>query len=296
MAAGTDLSRSRLTRRGLLGAAGGAAGALALAACSDERPPGKPSDAALAKAGYTETKIPYAGDNINQFGYFAAPEGTARRLVVLIHGGYWQDQYRQDLMTPLAADLVSAGCATWNIEYRRVGSGGDFPATFEDVATAIEHTAKLPGMKGVPLTVVGHSAGGQLAAWAASRTNSTPGGAPRVVAEQTVSLSGVLDLTTAANDGLGGNAAQSLMGGGPSDKRAEYALADPSLLLPARGQLLAVHAQDDGIVPPSQSRSYVAADLTAGGKAELLMVPGDHFDLIAPTSEAWTTARGRILG
>ena len=48
-----------------------------------------------------------------------------------------------------------------------------------------------------------------------------------------------------------------------------------------------VHAPDDDTVPISQSRDYVAAALAAGGRATLVEVPGDHYTVIDPTSEAW---------
>ena len=80
----------------------------------------------------------------------------------------------RDQMTPLADDLASRGFAVWNLEYRRLGvPGAGWPGTMEDVATGMEHLAKLAA-GGVALdldrvTVVGHSAGGHLALWAAAR-------------------------------------------------------------------------------------------------------------------------------
>ena len=38
-----------------------------------------------------------------------------------------------------SADLAKRGWAAWNIEYRRLGNGGGWPATFADVAAAVDH-------------------------------------------------------------------------------------------------------------------------------------------------------------
>ena len=53
-------------------------------------------------------------------------------------------------MRGLAGDLARAGWAVWNIEYRRLGrtrlgrpGGGGWPATFEDVAAAVDRLAGL---------------------------------------------------------------------------------------------------------------------------------------------------------
>ena len=81
------------------------------------------------------------------------------------------------------------------MEYRRVGTGGGFPQTFEDVAHAVD---ALPADLARRVVVVGHSAGGHLAGWAAGRTARTPGGAPHVALTGVISLSGLLDLTAAA--------------------------------------------------------------------------------------------------
>ncbi len=78
--------------------------------------------------------------------------------MVIIHGGFWKAEYDASLGEPLAADLTAQGWTTLNVEYRRVGNGGGFPATFDDVHAAIE---ALAGTDVDTTTVVtlGHSAG-----------------------------------------------------------------------------------------------------------------------------------------
>ena len=106
--------------------------------------------------------------------------------VVLLHGGYWLPQYGLDLMEPLADRFTELGFATWNVEYRRVGAGGGFPATLTDVAAAVDRLAGPGCRQGSPSrsSCVGHSAGGHLAAWAASRTDSDTGWCPEGPAER----------------------------------------------------------------------------------------------------------------
>ena len=72
----------------------------------------------------------------------------ARRRAVpgrgLLHGGSWRAGYGKVLMRPLCRDLVRRGWAAWNVEYRRLGGrqGGGWPATFDDVAAAIDALAR----------------------------------------------------------------------------------------------------------------------------------------------------------
>lgn len=267
MAALPDLKSADLSRRALLGLAGGS---VLLAACGTSDLKASPLP-----------QIRYGTDHADQYGVLGLPTGTPRGLALLVHGGFWLDQYRADLMDPMAADLRKRGYATWNVEYRRVGNGGGYPATFADVAAAFDKVLDLGLPAGLPSVALGHSAGGHLAVWAASRSSSTAGGAPRFKPDTTISLSGVLDLTAAADDGLGNGAAAALMG--PSD----YRQADPCTLVPARGTVVAVHAEDDQVVPAEQSRRYVQLAQTAGGRAEYRTVPGGHFDLIDPRTDAW---------
>ena len=59
------------------------------------------------------------------------------------------------------------------------------------------------------------------------------------------------------------------------------------LLMAAKGRVIAVHAEDDQLVPLDQSSTYVRLATAAGGQAELVKVPGGHFDLIDTGSDAW---------
>jgi acetyl esterase/lipase len=270
-------------RTALVGAA-----ALALTACG--------ARARVRAAGSTEKKIFYAEDHRDQYGVLGLPSGTPRGTIVLLHGGFWLDQYGADLMEPIATDLRQRGWATWNVEYRRVGSGGGYPRTFLDVATAIDRVPLLGIGGSGPVVTLGHSAGGHLAVWAASRTPATPGAAPRVRPGRTLSLSGVLDLTTAYTDDLDSGAVSGLMGTDPGSGSAAYAVADPTRLVPAHGPVAAIHAEQDEIVPVTQSRNYVAADTRAGGAAQLVLVPGGHFDLIDPASAAWSRIVQQLPG
>jgi len=85
------------------------------------------------------------GELPDQFGELRTPANShARPLVVLVHGGFWRDQYHCDLMHPLAESLYDAGYASWNIEYRRVGpTGGGYPSTLTDVRAGIDHGSQV---------------------------------------------------------------------------------------------------------------------------------------------------------
>ena len=105
--------------------------------------------------------------------------------------------YDLDQLDPIADLMTRAGWATWNVEYRRTGEGGEWPHAMTDVALAVDRLRREDLAERVVL--LGHSAGGHLAVWAASRTDATPGGPPQVRPSAAISLAGVLDLTRAAS-------------------------------------------------------------------------------------------------
>ena len=223
-------------------------------------------------------------------------------VVVAIHGGSWHVRYGKVVMRGLAADLVRRGWAVWNIEYRRLGGGGGWPATFEDVAAAIDHLAEL---REVPLdlggvTFLGHSAGGHLALWAASRAllpAGAPGADPVVLPTRVVGQAPVADLAGAYARWHGG-AVKLLMGGSPDQYPERYCVADPIRLAPAPAPVLVVHGTHDGTVSVKLSRSYAEAAREAGGEVELIEIEGQagaHRAHIDPRGQAWTAVT-RWLG
>ncbi|HEY1567871.1 MAG TPA: alpha/beta hydrolase, partial [Solirubrobacteraceae bacterium] len=92
-------------------------------------------------------------------------------VAIAVHGGYWQARYTKRLEKAVAVDLTRRGLAVWNIEYRRLGNGGGWPTTFDDVGAAVDQLAELhdPRLDLGAVTAFGHSAGGQLALWATAR-------------------------------------------------------------------------------------------------------------------------------
>ena len=101
------------------------------------------------------------GPDPSQFGDLYLPAGTAKKgLAVVLHGGFWLAEYDLSLGAPLAADLASRGFASFNLEYRRVGDGGGWPTTLQDVADGIDLLASL-NVDTSHVVAIGHSAGGQ---------------------------------------------------------------------------------------------------------------------------------------
>ena len=237
-----------LTRRTLIGA-GLATGAMLTAGCGDEEDP---------DVGLTGERTTY-GDDPSQYVELWRPEGDARGVVVVIHGGFWKAEYDLDLGRPLARDLVRRGWVTLNVEYRRVGNGGGVPETLDDVAAAIDTLRDIDGLDLSRVVTLGHSAGGHLATWAAARHRFDPwkDGVPVTAV---VSQAGVLDLRGGLDAGLGTGAVEAFVGAPPGPSYAEtYDLVDPTRQLPLDVPVWCVHGRDDDVVPLSQSADYVDA-------------------------------------
>jgi acetyl esterase/lipase len=238
----------------------------------------------------------FYGSDPSQFADLYRPLGQRRPgTAVVIHGGFWGSMYGSDNLESLAADLVERGWITWNIEYRRIGNGGGYPSTFEDVAASIDYLATLDDVDITRVAALGHSAGGHLATWAAGRDtlpSGAPGAQPVVEISGVISLAGVLDLRAAAREKIGNRAAVNLMGGTPEELPGEYALADPLSRIPIRASVCCVHARRDDRVPFAQSVDYVAAAQAAGQEARLLEVPGDHFSIVDTSSATWPAVIG----
>jgi len=231
------------------------------------------------------------------------PGAGPHPVIVLIHGGSWQARWGRAVMRPLAGDLLRRGWATWNIEYRRVGGGGGWPSTFADVAAAVDMLADLPAPLDLGrVELLGHSAGGHLALWAAARGN-LPAGAPgfredgpRVQPRRVIVQAGVCDLSGAHRRWHGG-VVDALMGGAPAQLPERYGAGDPLLLLPLPMPALLLHGTEDGLVSVELSRSYERAALAAGSEVELVEIAGRHGAHrahIDPRGAAWAQVAARL--
>ena len=228
-------------------------------------------------------RISYGRDPA-QFGELYLPQRVEHTgAVVVIHGGFWRARYDLEYGRAISADLATHGFAAWNIEYRRVGNGGGWPTTADDVAAAIDHLTDLD-VDTSAVVAIGHSAGGQLAVWAAGRTS------PRVPLAAAVSQAGVLDLVSAHRERLGAGAVAAFLDGAPEDVPDRYRAADPLTAAPLAVPVLCVHPRADEDVPITQSEAYVAR----GGPALLHAVAGDHYVVIDPTHSSWQLVRAAL--
>lgn len=215
----------------------------------------------------------------------AEPGHGPASVVVLLHGGFWRQAFDRTHTRPLAEALSAEGHVVVTPEFRRVGGAGGWPTTFEDVVDALSAVSTLrdvvPGqLARRPPTLVGHSAGGQLAIWAALQDDAGP-------VHKVVALAPVADLREAYDRGLGEGAVAALMGGSPAELSEEYAAADAAVLLPGRVPVTVVHGALDDRVPVEMSRRLRGVEYV-----ELPDV--EHFGLIDPLSPAWPTVRDAV--
>jgi len=232
------------------------------------------------------------GTDPNQFADLRLPRDKKQAPVVMnIHGGFWRARYDLVHAGHLCAVLTAKGCATWNIEYRRVGNaGGGWPGTFEDVANAYRFLAQIAPRYSLDTTrvvVMGHSAGAQLALCLAAHEPSV---------QRVMSLAGVTDLQRAFDLHLSNDAVVEFLGGKPNAVPEHYQDADPMRLHVPQARQLLLHGLADDIMPLEFSRNYVAKKKKAHEKVELLEVANaDHFDLIDPRSKGWLQVETKVL-
>lgn len=263
------------------------------------------SSAAGTDRSVAPVRISYAG-NTDTFGdlYLPPGDGNSLPVVVLIHGGGWAEKSNLEYAGSWARSLTPYGIAVWNIEYRRVGGHGGWPTTLSDPVTATNALATVVQEKASGrldlnrVHVAGYSAGGQLAAWVASRPSqgiNAPEPALEVPVCSATIMAGVFDMELAATAGKD-RFVRNLLGGTPSDFSDRYRVASPIEHLPIGIPVTVLHGRNDRVVSIEQSRRYGDAARAAGDRVDLIELPGvGHGEFANTESVAWATTKQAIL-
>jgi len=266
-----------------------------------------PQDLTAVPARPADMRVEYGSDS-NQFGELRIPAGRGPHpVVVLIHGGCFKVAYAslRDL-APMGEALKAQGIATWNVEYRRLGQpGGGWPGTHQDIGRAVDRLRALAETYRLDLNrvvIVGHSAGGHLAMWAASRSRIPPSSALYVKdplkVRGVVDLAGPLDLSAniAGYEALCKDTViTALLGGTPATVPERYAQASPRRLLPLGVPQVLILGQYEDFVLLEQAQEYVAAARQAGDTVQLVVISGvGHFEIASPHASTWPRVRSSI--
>jgi acetyl esterase/lipase len=193
-------------------------------------------------------------------------------LVIVLHGGFWRPEYDVTHLRAMIHGLAAEGFTAAAPEYRRLP--GDPDSMLEDVRVALRILpVELRGRHDGRVVVMGHSAGGHLALWAAAV-------APPPGLVGTVALAPVADLAGAERERLGNDAVEAFLGG-PASSRPDL---DPTRMVSATEPVVLLHGDADLAVPLRQSEAYAAAH----PRSVLQVLAGEgHFGLIDPRSTAW---------
>lgn len=247
----------------------------------------------------------FYGAHASQFGDLFLPAAPGPHpVLILIHGGCWRAEYGLAPLGQLAQSLADRGVAVWNIEYRRLGDAGGWPATLLDAAAATDLLRTLAGAHALDLRRVvtaGHSAGGHLALWLAARHN-LPAHSPLFAlhplpVRAVLSLAGIPDLAAAAAQQVCGDAVIELLGGSPAAVASHYADASPAALTPLGVPHLHVHGRADTIVPLALVAKFVAAAAQAGDRAEMVVLEDvGHFELVDAATAACNQVSTLLAG
>jgi acetyl esterase/lipase len=198
----------------------------------------------------------------------------ARAVVVVVPGGAWTQIWDPPGFRPLAEALVDAGYAVVQVTYRTAETGEHYPAPLQDVECAAAYAAdQVPG---VPVVLLGHSAGAHLSVLAGLRGESVEG-CPYAAhpADAVVGLAGPYDVEQL------GDLAENLFGVPEHQDRDLWHEGNPMSWVDERPELpfLLAHGTADSL-PVSFTRSMAEALEGAGHPVALEVLDGrEHNDM-----------------
>ncbi len=249
------------------------------------------------------TKLLSYGEHSEQFGQLFLPDAGQESypVLVVLHGGCWQSFVRSVTMESFSEAFRKEGIAVWNLEYRRLGNGGGYPATFQDVAKGIDYLRELAKTYPLDLTnvvTVGHSSGGHLALWSGARQKLAPESPlyaqDPLELKAVVSLAGITDLRRATEERVCDRVAQGLIEGYSYPER--YAETSPQAMLPMGVKQLLIQGKKDRIVPEEHVLAYLKAAERAGDDLTYtLLEEADHFALTITSTASFQSVKKQIL-
>jgi acetyl esterase/lipase len=252
---------------------------------------------------------------------YLPPAPNAQRggfpVLVFVHGGGWSAGHSRQSAAfgdwpAVLASMASRGYVVASLNYRLSGEASA-PAAIHDVKNAVrwlrDHAARYR-IDAERIGVFGGSAGGQLAALLGTSCGVASLAAPRYAdqngmasptgpaasdcVQSVVTWYGIFDFSsmlpanqkTAAHIYLGcepGNCSQAQIEAQSAITHVDR--SDPPFLL--------IHGEADRTVPVAQSRDFAAALRRAGGRVELLVIPGVDHSFIG--ADAASTASANTL-
>jgi acetyl esterase/lipase len=223
-------------------------------------------------AGAADRVLAYGDDPGQIIEVRDARDGAGERaLIVIIHGGFWRPDIDRSHARPMAQAIAAAGWTVALPEYTRIA--GNPAPTLADLTLLLTQAPRIVGRHNGGVILIGHSAGGHLALWAAAARIC-----PALAG--TLALAPVADLLLAHEMALGNGAVARFLGCEPVSRPD----LDPRQMSGPATPTTIVHGSDDAIVPLPISASYVAAH----SMVSLISVArAGHFALIDPQAPAW---------
>jgi acetyl esterase/lipase len=247
----------------------------------------------MTDAPYPDATMRY-GTTVGQVADVFEPPEPTDSLVLVFPGGMWRPTGR-DRSWAAGRALAEAGHLTAAVEFRR--GPGQWATALDNVVTAIDQI-QLSGREWTVhneaprrITLVGHSSGGHLALWAASR-QSLPSGSPWYTADGLVTGAVVMapaaDLTAMAAGSVSDGAVTEFLGGSPDEVPEVYNAADPARLRPGV-PLRLLHGSDDDVIPVAMSQAYADGLTARGADHRLSVVEGmGHDGWGDPDAPVWS--------